>query len=210
MEGYLILNNIGKRQNYGTLIRSAAAMGFTDLFVVGQRKLRTFGNQGTLTACNFHYWDKLNDLKDFLITKDIEVCGVEISPEAQSIDDAVFTKSTAFLLGNEGTGMSDRQLAICDRLVYIPQFGNATASLNVAVAGSIIFYMFARQCNRQEAARQAAKYIVSGAHEIRNWSQPSEPKVKGVANNLENVDIDGFVDLEEECLHTCSEDETRA
>jgi tRNA G18 (ribose-2'-O)-methylase SpoU len=45
--------------------------------------------------------------------------------------------STAFLVGNEGTGLSEAQKAVCDHFVYIPQYGNGTASLNVSVAAAI-------------------------------------------------------------------------
>lgn len=50
---------------------------------------------------------------------------------------------TAFMLGNEGHGMTDRQMALCDRFVYISQYGAGTASLNVAVAASIVLHQFA-------------------------------------------------------------------
>jgi len=39
--------------------------------------------------------------------------------------------------------MTEQQKAICDHFVYIPQYTNKTASLNIAVAGSIIFHHFA-------------------------------------------------------------------
>lgn len=44
---------------------------------------------------------------------------------------------TAFMFGNEGTGMTEKQLRLCDSLVYIPQFGYGTASLNVSNAGNM-------------------------------------------------------------------------
>lgn len=50
---------------------------------------------------------------------------------------------TAFMLGNEGQGLSPRQMALCDSFVYIPQYGAGTASLNVAVACSIVLHHFA-------------------------------------------------------------------
>jgi tRNA(Leu) C34 or U34 (ribose-2'-O)-methylase TrmL len=48
----------------------------------------------------------------------------------------------AFLLGNEGTGLFPRQMEDCKALVRIPQYGAGTASLNVAVAASIILQQF--------------------------------------------------------------------
>uniref|UniRef100_J3MKP9 tRNA/rRNA methyltransferase SpoU type domain-containing protein n=1 Tax=Oryza brachyantha TaxID=4533 RepID=J3MKP9_ORYBR len=53
-----------------------------------------------------------------------------------------FRRSTAFLFGNEGTGLSENECAMCDFFVYIPQYGGGTASLNVTVAASIVLHHF--------------------------------------------------------------------
>ena len=39
--------------------------------------------------------------------------------------------------------MHEKHKEICDHFVYIPQYTEKTASLNVSVAGSIIFHHFA-------------------------------------------------------------------
>lgn len=39
--------------------------------------------------------------------------------------------------------MNPKQLALCDSFLYIPQHGPGTASLNVAVAASIVLHTFA-------------------------------------------------------------------
>ena len=44
--------------------------------------------------------------------------------------------------GNEGTGLSVKQKSVCDYFIFIPQYGNGTASLNVNVATSIILHRF--------------------------------------------------------------------
>jgi len=44
---------------------------------------------------------------------------------------------------------------------YIPQHGRGTASLNVAVAASIVLYGFAQWANYAEAPRQGAKYTLA-------------------------------------------------
>jgi tRNA C32,U32 (ribose-2'-O)-methylase TrmJ len=43
----------------------------------------------------------------------------------------------------QGTGLSDKEMEICDSFVYIPQSGPGTASLNVTVAASIVLHQFA-------------------------------------------------------------------
>lgn len=73
----------------------------------------------------------------------IRVCGVEIGEGSKPIQDHPFTGSTAFFLGNEGTGLLPVHRKMCDFFVYIPQYTEKTASLNVAVAAGIIFHHFA-------------------------------------------------------------------
>ncbi len=51
-------------------------------------------------------------------------------------------------------------MALCDRLVYIPQYGNGTASLNVAIAGSIIMHRFAVWAHMAEQSRTGHKYDI--------------------------------------------------
>ena len=60
----------------------------------------------------------------------------------------------------QGTGLSDRQMRCCDGLIYIPQHGQATASLNVTVAASIVLHHFALWAGMPETSRDGAKYIV--------------------------------------------------
>jgi len=43
----------------------------------------------------------------------------------------------------QGSGLSDKEMEICDSFVYIPQTGPGTASLNVTVAASIVLHQFA-------------------------------------------------------------------
>ena len=43
------------------------------------------------------------------------------------------------LVGNEGHGLSESLINLCDRKAYIPMSGNVE-SLNAAVAASIILY----------------------------------------------------------------------
>jgi len=44
--------------------------------------------------------------------------------------------------GNEGTGLSKRQRLAADSFVYIPQYGDGTASLNVTVATTMVLHQF--------------------------------------------------------------------
>ena len=57
---------------------------------------------------------------------------------------ADFTKPAAFLIGNEGNGLSENIAAEADELIYIPMKGGVE-SLNAAVSASVICYEVLRQ-----------------------------------------------------------------
>ncbi len=83
------------------------------------------------------------------------ILGIEIAPDARSVASLPFSGPTAFILGNEGSGLSPTQCAICDGFIYIAQHGPGTASLNVAVAAGIVLHRFAEWAGYGEAARDA-------------------------------------------------------
>lgn len=141
-ESYVVVHNIAKRHNVGTLARSATAFGVSELILVGRRDFNSFGNHGSSNHLRFRHFHSLQDAKQFLKDKDCDICGVEITHDALPVNQHPFKKSTAFLLGNEGSGLSTKECEICDFFVYIPQYGCGTASLNVTVAASIVLHQF--------------------------------------------------------------------
>lgn len=74
--------------------------------------------------------------------------------------------------------MNERQKAMCDYFVYIPQFGTGTASLNVNVAASIVMHHFADYAGYEEAPRQkdCDKFYVNPQHrkQIIYWKDPEK------------------------------------
>ncbi|EQC37808.1 hypothetical protein SDRG_04832 [Saprolegnia diclina VS20] len=149
-----IVNNIQKRKNIRDLLLSAAAFGVVEVFVVGHKLLSFesalqfddtmpgFELPFPITRCA-----TLVECRNLLKTRNplTQIVGIEILHNAKSVNDKdVFTAAPmAFMVGNEGSGLSDAQVAICDGFVYIPQYGGGTASLNVTVAASIIMHKYA-------------------------------------------------------------------
>ena len=92
--------------------------------------------------------ESLTDLQTFLIQEGVSLVGIEIMEQAISIVSTDINpfpsyKRIALMPGNEGTGLSPRQKALCQQFVYIPQYGvGGTGSLNVSVATSIVLHRF--------------------------------------------------------------------
>jgi tRNA G18 (ribose-2'-O)-methylase SpoU len=173
---YLLIYNIQSKHNIGTLIRSASAFNCKKILVLGTNKKvlkKLFGNQGTVKKMEFTFFETLDEIKKFCKDNEIYICGVEIGEKSLPINSQPFKGNTMFVLGNEGAGMNIKQKEMCDHLVYIPQYSNKTGSLNVAIAGSIIFHHFAVWANYQEANFTNEKYDV-----LRR-----EPKIELESNN---------------------------
>jgi tRNA G18 (ribose-2'-O)-methylase SpoU len=109
-------------------------------------------------------FDKWNDCISYINEHNVLLVGVEIHKEAKTIKEICHHLDTindvldvAFLMGNEGTGIHDKQMKDCAMFCRIPQYGAGTASLNVYVAASIIFYEF-HNYQRQQAQRLEQRY----------------------------------------------------
>lgn len=152
---YLVLSNISKSPNIRSLLLTAAAFGCAGVFVVGQplfdmstegtdlpRQIKDHVKEGRMFIKRF---DKWRECTSYLKEHDIELVGIEIHKEAQNIEDFVAqepSRDVAFLPGNEGQGLNQKQMDSCDAFFIISQFGSGTASLNVNVATSIILHRF--------------------------------------------------------------------
>lgn len=158
---FVIMHNISKRHNVGTLARSASAFAVAEMCLVGSRQFNAFGSHGSTDHIAFRHFPTLEDCCSTL--KDKEGCriiGVEITADALPVQQHPFSGPTAFMIGNEGQGLSGRQMALCDSFVYISQYGDGTASLNVTVATTIVLHHFALWAQYPEHSRDGQKYVV--------------------------------------------------
>jgi len=164
-QSFLILHNVAKRKNFGDILRSAAALGVSEVAVVGAAKLSSHGAQGCAGHLRFSHFHKLDDAVAYLrVVHGAVITGNEIWPESRNVASQPFRGSHAFMPGNEGHGLTPAQLAVCDELVYIPQHSAATASLNVNAACAIVLHHFAMWAALPEAARDGAyKYVTEPA-----------------------------------------------
>jgi tRNA G18 (ribose-2'-O)-methylase SpoU len=161
---YLLIYNIQSKHNVGTLVRSASAFNCKKIIVLGSNKKilkKFFGHQGTVKKMEFIFIETVDEVKKFCKENNIFICGVEIGEKSEPIQKQPFKGNTLFVLGNEGSGMNYKQKEMCDHIVYIPQYSSKTGSLNVAIAGSIIFHHFGVWAGYKEATFTDEKYDVT-------------------------------------------------
>src|SRR5436190_7125823 len=141
-KSYLILYNIMKHANFGYLLRTANAFGVSEIIIVGKRAIDVGGACGTSRSTRKRHFFTLGQACDYLRAEECTICGVEITDDALRVDRQPFQGSTAFMVGNEASGLTQEQILRCDHFVYVPQFGTG-ASLNVNVAAGIALHHFA-------------------------------------------------------------------
>lgn len=154
---YLILFNIAKQINFGNLIRTANAFGSQPVCVGKKDFSRCGATAGTRLTKVRHFYT-LHEACRFVRSRGCRIYGVEIHPAAASVVDHPFTGSTAFMMGNEGEGLTEKQLRMCDCVVYIPQHGSAV-SLNVNVAAGIVLHHFATWARFQQTTMCDNKFM---------------------------------------------------
>lgn len=160
---FVIIYNVAKRQNIGSLLRSCTAFGVRAACVVGGAHFSSFGAHGAVEHVPMRHYPTLDEcVRDLKERDGARIVGVEIDPSAVPVHThAAFTGATAFMLGSEGDGLNAKQRRLCDALVYIPQHGPGTASLNVTVAASIVLHQFSVWARYPERAREGQKYVVA-------------------------------------------------
>ena len=198
---YLVLNAIGKDKNIGSLLRTAVAFGVKEVCVCGAnaKSVTTFGAKGT---------ERYGVIRDFPGRGGLEACsrwlreqgvaliGLEITREAVPISSRPFSGPTAIMPGNETLGLTDAQKALCSGFTYIPQFGNGTASLNVAAATAIALHSFATWAGYEERPREVGvdKFFVDTADKRLKGLVGEEQRASIQAERALVREVDGLLD----------------
>lgn len=179
----LIITNISKRANVRSLLQVGVAFGCVKILIVGQKSFNftvTSEDDDAITISSdipkhlqpvfasgvvtIERFDKWQNCASYLQEHAIVLVGVEIHVNAKTIHEICnhltansFNNSVsndiAFLMGNEGTGLQEKQMNSCDFFCRIPQYGSGTASLNVYVAASIVLYHFHQYQRRKRAEK---------------------------------------------------------
>lgn len=137
---YIALENIGDPSNLGAICRSSEALGIKGIIVSSDgcdpyspKVLRA--SMGTVLRMPVFITDDLvSTLKGCELMK--YACVVD---NAEKITDVSFAGGCISLIGNEGSGLTDEVISICDKRITIPMAGRVE-SLNASVAAAIVMW----------------------------------------------------------------------
>lgn len=139
----LLLDQLKDPQNFGTLLRTADAVGVHGVLLPARHTVNvtpavvnvSSGASEHLRVSKVNLAQAMRTLKD----KDVWLVGLERSETSQRIDQVDLRGPIGLVVGSEGDGLRPLVRNSCDFLVNLPMRGQVE-SLNAAVAGSLALY----------------------------------------------------------------------
>lgn len=141
---FLILDTLQDPQNFGTLLRTAEAVGVHGI-IIPQRRTATVtpavvnassGATEHLLIAQHNLAQAIDELKQ----EDIWVIGLDGGQQSQPLGRLKLDMPIALVVGSEGEGMRRLVRESCDGLLRLPMQGQVE-SLNASTAGSVALYM---------------------------------------------------------------------
>jgi 23S rRNA (guanosine2251-2'-O)-methyltransferase len=145
----LVLDLISDPQNLGSLLRTCEAVGVHGVVIQDRRAASVTpavvrASSGAVEHLRVARVTNVARALALLKDNDIWTAGLDASPEGSRYDLTNLSGSLALVVGSEGRGLRRLVRKQCDFLVRLPMVGRI-ASLNAAVAGSIVLYEAWRQ-----------------------------------------------------------------
>lgn len=148
-KGLLFLESVRDSGNVGTIIRTAAAMGISCILskdcadIYSSKTLRA--SMGALFSSKIFIAEDLSD--SIKVTRNCGrmVFASALGRKSLTLGEFQLRIGDCFVVGNEGSGISENIINLCDNTVKIPMT-NAAESLNASAAAAILLWELRRCC----------------------------------------------------------------
>src|SRR5699024_1365675 len=144
----MILEDLQDPGNAGTILRTGEGAGVSGIFltrtcvdITNPKVIR--GTMGSIYRVPFFYVEDVPSLKEMLKGRGIRFFAAHLQGRNQYYEES-YQGGSAFLIGNEGKGLTKEAAEAADCLIRIPMEGQVE-SLNAAMAAGILMYEAARQ-----------------------------------------------------------------
>ncbi len=141
---YVVLNNIQDPGNLGTILRTADAVGISGVILCenccdlyNPKVVRS--TMGSLFRLNIYTESDFCDVCRILKSQGIKTYAAVVSKQAGEIRSVEFAENSAIVIGNEGNGLRNEHINLCDECVTIGMNGNIN-SLNAGIAAAILMW----------------------------------------------------------------------
>lgn len=149
----VVLENVRDQHNIGAVLRSCDSIGIKEIFILysepGLRekeaiKIGKRTSAGSRRWVDVHYFTDVAACFEAVKKRYARVLSTHLDESSKSLYELDLTTSTAFLFGNEQTGLSQEALSFSDGNFIVPQVG-MVESLNISVACAVTLYETLRQ-----------------------------------------------------------------
>lgn len=144
----IVLDHLQDPGNLGTIFRTAEGAGVTGIImnqdsvdIYNPKTIRS--TMGSVYRMPFCYMANLADAVRFLKEKGVRTYAAHLKGTCD-YDKADYRSPCAFLIGNEGNGLTQEIAELADCYIKIPMKGHVE-SLNAAIAASVLMFEAARQ-----------------------------------------------------------------
>lgn len=145
---FLVLEDLQDPGNLGTIVRTGEGAGVNGIFlskntvdIFNPKTIRS--TMGSIYRVPFLYVESLAELLHEMKKRGLVVYAAHLKGETY-YDSYSFRTGCAFLIGNEGKGLSRETADMADSYLKIPMEGSVE-SLNAAVAAALLLYEAHRQ-----------------------------------------------------------------
>jgi len=140
--------------NIGSIVRTANAFNVSAVHIVGKRDWNRRGAMVTDKYLTVHHHATVEEFKVWCDQNKIPIIGIDNLPISKQLENYDLPAKCVMLFGQEGAGMSDEGVAVCEVVLAISQYGS-TRSMNASAAGAIAMYAWAMQhlqsCDQPQA-----------------------------------------------------------
>lgn len=147
----LILDHVEDVHNFGAIVRTAAAAGVAGVIIAKDHQAPINAvvyktSAGALVKIPIVRVSNINQVIEKLKKNKFWIAAVDIREEGttDSFWNHQYDVPMAFVLGSEGSGVSQRTRELSDFVISIPM-ENEVESLNVSVAAAVVLYEWKRQ-----------------------------------------------------------------
>ena len=142
---FLVLEDLQDPGNMGTIFRTAEGAGVDGIFMSANCVIRS--TMGSIYRVPFVIAPDLQDVFAWFKKQRVRSYAAHLKGKGW-YDEKSYTDGTAFLIGNEGNGLTDATAGQADCLIKIPMKGQLE-SLNAGVAAAILMYEASRQRRKE-------------------------------------------------------------
>ena len=130
--------------NIGSVVRTANAFNVSYVHIVGKRDWNRRGAMVTDKYLHVVHHPTVADFAAWCAENSVPIIGIDNLPVSKQMENYPLPEKCVLFFGQEGAGMSDEAVGICQVVLAIQQYGS-TRSMNASAAGAIAMYAWAMQ-----------------------------------------------------------------